>query len=72
VYEKPCAPRSFAAQPMVGLVVLATGIGLAYYAWPSEIADAPLASLTLGMIDQAVYAVCLALLALLIANTLRD
>jgi len=64
--------RSISAQPIVGLAVLAAGVGLAYYAWPSEIVDAPLASLTLGVIDQAIYAVCLALMALLIANTLSD
>lgn len=72
MYEKPCAPGSVTAQPIVGLVVLAAGVGLAYYAWPSEIADAPLASLTLGMLDQAIYAVCLALMGLLIANALLD
>lgn len=70
--EKPCAHRNISAQPIVGLTVLAAGVGLAYYAWPSEIVDAPLASLGLGVIDQAVYAVCLALMALLIANTLLD
>ena len=70
--EKPCAYRSISAQRMVRLVVVGAGLGLAYYAWPSEIADAPLASLTLAMINQAAYAVCLALMALLIANTLLD
>jgi hypothetical protein len=72
MYEKPCAPKSISAQPLVGLVVGAAGLGLAYYAWPSEIAEAPLASLTLGVIDQALYAVCLALIALLIANTMLE
>lgn len=64
--------RSNSAQPIARLVVVATGVGLAYYAWPSEIVDAALDSLTLAMINQAVYAVCLALIALLIANTLLE
>jgi len=58
-----------AAQRLVRLVVVGAGLGLAYYAWPSEIADA---SLTFATINQAAYAVCLALMALLIANTLLD
>lgn len=70
--ETPRAYRSIPAHRIVRLVVVAAGVGLAYYAWPSEIADAPLASLTFAMINQAAYAVCLALMALLIANTLLD
>ena len=69
MYTKPCAYRGISAQR---IVVVAAGLGLAYYAWPGEIADAPLASLTFAMINQAAYAVCLALMALLIANTLLD
>lgn len=70
--EHPCAYGSLSARPIVRLLVIAAGVGLAYYAWPSDIVDAPLASLSLAMIDQAVYAVCLALMAFLIANTLLD
>ncbi len=55
-------------QRIARFVVSAAVLGLAYYAWPSEIADVPLASFTLAMISQAVYAVCLALMALLIAG----
>jgi len=64
--------RSISAQPIVRLGVVAAGVGLAYYAWPNEIADAAFDSLTLAMINQAVYAVCLALIAVLIGNTLLD
>lgn len=64
--------RNSSAQPILRLVVVAAGVGLACYAWPSELVDAALDSLTLAMINQAVYAVCLALIALLIANTLLE
>jgi hypothetical protein len=48
--------------------MLAVVFGIAWYAWPSEIIDVPLDALTLGVLYQAVYAACLALVALLIAK----
>ena len=64
--------RSAPHQPVAGYVVLCVGLGFAYHAWPGGLGDVPLASVTLAMISQAVYAVCLALMALLIAGKLRD
>ena len=66
--EKPCAGSTASAHSIAGLSMLAVVFGIAWYAWPSEIIDVPLDSLTLAMIYQGVYAVCLALMALLIAK----
>ena len=66
----PHAGEKPRTQPIVGLVVVAAGLSLAYYAWPSEVVDVPLASLTFDLINQAMYAVCLALMALFIAKSL--
>jgi hypothetical protein len=62
--------RSAPPQPVAGFVVLGFGLGIGYHAWPGGIGDVPLASLTLAMISQAVYAVSLALMASLIAGNL--
>jgi hypothetical protein len=66
-----CEHKRVSAPPFAGFAVLAIGLGIAYYVWPSEIGDVPLASLTFGTINQAIYAVCLALMAWLIAGRLR-
>lgn len=66
--EKPCAGNTASAHSIAGLGMLAVVLSIAWYAWPSEIIDVPLDALTLGVLYQAVYAACLALVALLIAK----
>lgn len=66
--EEPCGSSAVSAHSIVGITMLAIVFGIAWYAWPSEIIDVPLDALTLGVLYQAVYAACLALVALLIAK----
>ena len=59
--QADCTARIF------GVVLLLVGLGIAYFVWPTGVADGILAALTLGAMRRAVVAIAIGIASIVVA-----